>query len=91
MAATINFPTVLARHAGGLRTHTVTAATLREALDSVSRDFPELGRRLAEATQPDNAFVTIYVNDEDARHLGGLDTPINDGDDISVVSAIAGG
>ncbi len=91
MAVTITLPTVLARHAGGLKAHTVSGATLGEALNHVTRDYPELGRRLEQATDPANAFVTIYVNDEDARFLSGLDTPVKDGDDISVVSAIAGG
>ena len=73
MAVTVSLPTVLARHAGGVRNHIVGGGTL------------------AEATNPANAFVAIYVNDEDARFLGGLTTPIRDGDEISVVSAIAGG
>jgi molybdopterin synthase sulfur carrier subunit len=91
VSITINLPAILARHAGGLRSHVVQGATVGEALGQVTRDYPELGRRLVEATAPDNAFVTIYLNDEDARHLNGLATPIRDGDDISVVSAIAGG
>jgi len=91
MAVTIHLPAVLARHAGGRREHAVGGANLGDALAQVARDYPELGRRLAEATAPENAFVTIYLNDEDARFLAGLETPIEDGDAISVVSAIAGG
>lgn len=91
MAVTVSLPAVLARHAGGARTHTVSGATVGEALGAITRDYPELGTRLAQATNPSNAFVAIYLNDEDARFLGGLGTPIRDGDEISVVSAIAGG
>lgn len=91
MAVTVSLPAVLARHAGGVRNHVVGGGTLAEALASITRDYPDLGRRLTEATNPANAFVAIYVNDEDARFLGGLTTPIRDGDEISVVSAIAGG
>ncbi len=91
MAVTVTVPTLLARHAGGQRSHLVAGGTLGEVLGLLTRDYPELGRRLAEATAPDNAFVTIYVNDEDARFLGGLDATLKDGDDVSVISAIAGG
>jgi molybdopterin converting factor small subunit len=91
MAITLTIPTVLARHAGGVREHTVSGATLGQALDHLGRAYPDLGKRLAEATAPDKVFVAIYLNDEDARLLQGLETPIHPGDEITVVSAIAGG
>jgi molybdopterin converting factor small subunit len=91
MAVTVSLPAVLARHAGGVRTHVASGSTLGDAIGSITRDYPELGVKLAHATNPSNAFVAIYVNDEDSRFLGGLTTPIRDGDEISVVSAIAGG
>jgi molybdopterin converting factor small subunit len=91
MAINVTIPTVLARHAGGIRAHTVSGSTVGEAIGNLVRDNPDLGKRLAEATAPDNAFVAIYLNDEDARLLQGLDTPVNSGDEITVVSAIAGG
>lgn len=91
MAITLTIPTILARHTGGVRAHTVSGATVGEALGSLARAYPDLGERLAEATAPDNAFVAIYLNDEDSRLLKGLDTPVRPGDEITVVSAIAGG
>lgn len=91
MAITVNIPTLLARHTGGQRNHVVAAATVREAIERVTRDYPEFGKRFVEATLPGNAFVTIYLNDEDARFSQGLDTPVKAGDEISLVSAIAGG
>lgn len=91
MAITITLPTILARHAAGVRAHTVSGTTVREALANISRDFPVLGQRLEEATAPETQFVAIYLNDEDTRHLQGVETPLTDGDAISVVSAIAGG
>lgn len=91
MAVTITLPTVLARHAAGVRAHTVAGATVREALANIARDFPALGQRLDEATAAETQFVAIYLNDEDTRHLQGVETPLRDGDSISVVSAIAGG
>jgi molybdopterin synthase sulfur carrier subunit len=91
MSITLTIPTVLARLAGGVREHTVSGATVGDALRQLGRDYPDLGARLAEATAPDNAFVAIYLNDEDSRLLKGLDTPVRPGDEITVVSAIAGG
>ena len=91
MAITVNIPTLLARHTGGQRHHIVAGATVREAIERVTRDYPEFGKRFVEATLPGNAFVTIYLNDEDARFSLGLDTPVKAGDEISIVSAIAGG
>jgi sulfur-carrier protein len=91
MAISLIIPTILARHAGGVRSHTVSGATVGESLGCLTRDYPELGKRLAEATAPENAFVAIYLNDEDARFLNGLETPVRPGDRITVVSAIAGG
>jgi molybdopterin converting factor small subunit len=91
MAITVTLPSLLARHAGGQRTHVATGGTVAKVLDQVAETYPELGRRLADATKPGNEFVTIYLNDEDTRFAGGLDTPTKDGDEVSVISAIAGG
>lgn len=91
MAITVNIPALLARHAGGQRQHVVAGATVREAIDQVTRDYPEFGKWFTEATLPGNEFVTVYLNDQDARFAGGLDTPVQAGDDVSIVSAIAGG
>ena len=91
MTISVNIPTLLARHTGGQRNHVVGGTTVREAIDRVTRDYPEFGKRFTEAILPGNEFVTIYLNDEDARFARGLDTPVHPGDEISIVSAIAGG
>lgn len=91
MAITVTLPTVLARFAGGTRTHLVGGASVGEALDQLVRDFPEFGPRLTQATAPDNSFVAVYLNDEDTRFLGGSSAPVAAGDRITLVSAIAGG
>ncbi len=76
---------------GGQRHHLVAGGTIGEAINHLVSGFPELGKRLAEATLPGNAFVNIYLNDDDARFAQGLETPVKPGDEISVVSAIVGG
>jgi len=91
MAVTIHLPALLARHAAGARAITVEGSTVAEALLAAGRAHPELARRLEEATKPEAPFVAIYLNDEDVRFLRGFDTAVRDGDEVSVVSAIAGG
>ena len=91
MAVTVFIPSVLAKHAGGVRNLGVEGRTVGEVLAAVGSRHPELGTRLAEATAEATAFVTIYLNDEDVRFLRGPDTPVEDGDELSLVPAIAGG
>jgi sulfur-carrier protein len=91
MAVTVFIPSVLAKHAGGARSVGVEGNTVGEVLTAVGARHPELGSRLVEATAEATAFVTIYLNDEDVRFLSGADTPVADGDELSLVPAIAGG
>lgn len=53
--------------------------------------FPELAPRLRDADGRPYAFVTFYLNDEDIRFVGGFDAVVADGDEITIVPAIAGG
>ncbi|MBM4185979.1 MAG: MoaD/ThiS family protein [Gemmatimonadetes bacterium] len=91
MAVTVVLPSVLARFAGGQRTHASPAGTIEEVLARVAQPYPELGKRLADATRDGNEFVTVYLNDEDTRFSGGFETYAADGDEVTIVSAIAGG
>lgn len=91
MAVTVVLPSVLARFAGGQRTHATAAGSIEQVLARVAEPYPELGKRLAEATRPGNEFVTVYLNDEDTRFAGGFETHAADGDEVTLVSAIAGG
>ena len=58
---------------------------------SLSGQYPELGKRLYKAENELNRFINVYVNDEDIRFLDNMDTALNDGDEVSIVPAIAGG
>lgn len=87
---TLHLPSVLARHASG-RTVSVTGSTVGELVDDVAARFPDLGPRLRDASGAPYAFVTFYLNDEDIRFQGGFDAPVRDGDELTVVPAIAGG
>jgi sulfur-carrier protein len=91
MSATINLPTILRVHAGGNRTIQATGSTVGEVFDDVSRAYPELAAQL---TAPDGGlpvFVNVFVDDEDIRYLGGLDTKVGDRAEITILPAVAGG
>jgi sulfur-carrier protein len=91
MAVTVFIPSILAKHAGGARSVHADGKTVGDVLSALGTEHPELGSRLKEATAEATAFVTIYLNDEDVRFLDGANTPVTDGDEVSLVPAIAGG
>lgn len=91
MAVTIVLPTVLAPFTAGERTLQSSGTTLGQAVSDIGARFPRLLPRLADAAGQPYPFVTFYVNDEDARFLGGFDATLRDGDEVTVVPAVAGG
>lgn len=75
---------------GGQRSITGQGTTVRELLDDIERRYPGF-RDTVMANGEIHRFVNIYLNDEDIRFLAKLDTPLKDGDVISVLPALAGG
>lgn len=67
------------------------AANVREVIESLESKYPGIKERLCDETGEVRRFVNIFLNDEDIRFLKGLDTPINDASEISIIPAIAGG
>lgn len=90
MAVTLHLPTVLAKLADGTRL-TGAGATVGEVVAGVADRYPALAPRLRDANGAPYAFVTFYLNDEDIRFQGGFAAPVRDGDELTVVPAIAGG
>ncbi len=95
MAVTVSIPTILRTHTGGEKRVEASGATLSEIIDSLESANPGIKERLV-AADSDGAvklhrFVNIYVNDEDVRFSGGLDTSVDDGDDVTILPAVAGG
>jgi molybdopterin converting factor small subunit len=89
---TVRIPTALRPQAGDQGSVAVAGASVKEALSSLTSQYPELGRRLFQSNGTDlNRFINVYVNDEDIRFLNNLDTPLNPGDELSIIPAIAGG
>ena len=87
----INLPSVLTPLAGGHQTLDATGDTVGQAIDDIARRFPALSPRLRDSHGAPYPFVTIYLNDEDIRFLGGFETPVRPSDELSVVPAVAGG
>jgi molybdopterin converting factor small subunit len=91
MSLTVHLPAVLVPLAGGERTLDAAGATLRAALTDLGGRFPALAPRLLDDRGEPYPFVTFYLNDEDIRFLGGFDAGVSDGDELTIVPAVAGG
>lgn len=91
MSVTMNLPSVLAGHTGGARTIQATGRTLGEAVADVAARYPALAPRLRDEQGKPYPFVNFYLNDEDVRFRGGFAAPLQDGDEVTVIPAIAGG
>ena len=90
MAIEVRIPTILRTYTGGEKAVDAAGATLSALIDDLETHHPGLKGRLIEDGDL-RRFVNIYVNDEDVRFLGSLETPVKDGDSITVLPAVAGG
>ncbi|MQA87879.1 MAG: molybdopterin synthase sulfur carrier subunit [Streptosporangiales bacterium] len=90
MAIEVRIPTILRSHTGGAKSVEATGATLDELIIDLDKRHPGLRDRLVDDSGL-RRFVNVYLNDEDVRFLGGLATPVSDGDVLTVLPAVAGG
>jgi molybdopterin converting factor small subunit len=89
---TILVPGALRKEAGGegqLRVE--DAATLGDVLDTVASRWPLLHRRIRDEQGQIRRYVNVFVDGEDCRHVGGLQTPVRDGTEVQVIPSVAGG
>jgi len=91
MSVTVRIPTPLRKLTDGADEVSVEAASVGEMIDNLDNAHSGLRERLCDEAGEIRRFVNIYVNDEDVRFLQGKDTPLADGDQVSIVPAIAGG
>ena len=91
MAATVRIPTPLRKLTNEQETVEIESATIGTAVDELEGKFPGIKERLVDETGEIRRFVNVYVNEEDIRFLENQDTPLKDGDDVSIIPAIAGG
>ena len=90
MAIEVRIPTILRPYTDGERAVESSGSTVGEVVEQLEADHTGIKERLLE----DGAvrrFVNVYVNDEDIRFTGGLDTAVSDGDTIVILPAVAGG
>ena len=91
MAVEVRVPTILRKHTGGARSVEAKGSTVREVLDHLDADHPGLREAVLADGGEIHRFINIYLNDEDIRFSGALETPVSDGDVLSILPAVAGG
>lgn len=84
-------PTVLRPQVGQVPSLELDGDNVGDVLGRLREQFPELGRRLYRDDSQLNRFINVFLNDEDIRFLEDLKTPIAEGDELSLVPAVAGG
>ena len=89
--ATIKIPPVLRASVGGEKQVQAAGGDVREVLRDLASSHPATQTQLFSAEGELNRYVNVYLNDEDVRFLSGLDTPVKDGDTVTVLPAVAGG
>jgi molybdopterin converting factor small subunit len=91
MSVTLSLPAVLTRLADGAKAIEANGDTVGDVVNDVATRFPQLAPRLKDDAGNAYPFVTFYLNDEDIRLKGGFAAPVADGDELTIVPAIAGG
>ena len=92
MAVTVRIPTPLRTLTGERETVTADGAeTLKDLVEHLESSYPGMRDRLCDESGELRRFVNVYLNGEDVRFLSGLGSPLSEGDEISIVPAVAGG
>ncbi len=91
MSVRVRIPTPLRRFTAGAEEVGVAGSTIANIVDDLERKFPGMKERLCDDQGRVRRFVNIYVNGDDIRFLNSLETAVKDGDEVSIVPAIAGG
>ncbi len=91
MSVNVRIPTPLRKFTAGEATVTVDGETVGEVLSNLTDDHPDLKAKIFGDNGDVRRFVNIFANDEDIRFQEQLDTSVDDGDQVSIVPAIAGG
>ena len=91
MPVTVNVTSVIQKVVDGQREFTAEGATLGALIEDIERRYPGFAGQIMDEQGEIRRFVNVYLNDEDARYLGGKATPLKDGDTVSFLPALAGG
>ncbi len=90
MAVIVSIPTILRTHTDGQKSVEAKGNTLAEVIDDLDTRHQGLKDRLVKEGNL-HRFVNVYVNDEDVRFAGGLEAKVADGDNVTILPAVAGG
>jgi len=91
VSITVRIPTVLRAATGGAATLEGQGATIGAILTVIATEHPAVRPQLFNEDGSLHKFLNVYVNDDDVRYLGGLDAPVADGDEVTLLPAVAGG
>ncbi|HEY3332994.1 MAG TPA: MoaD/ThiS family protein [Capsulimonadaceae bacterium] len=91
MSVSVLLPTALQRYANDQEQLSVEGATVGESLKAVIEQAPQLGKHLFDTNGNIRSFVNVYLGDDDTRYLSGNETPVKDGDTLTIIPSIAGG
>lgn len=87
----VKIPTVFRKFTDNEATVELQPGTLMDLIDQLDGRYPGLKEQLLTDDGELHRFVNVYVNDEDARYLGKLETPVNEGDKVALLPSVAGG
>lgn len=90
MSVNVRIPTPLRKFTDGKETVTVEGSTVGEALGNLVEDYPDIEPKIMDEGEV-RQYVNVFANDEDIRFQDELDTSLEEGDQVSIVPAIAGG
>ncbi len=91
MSVSIRIPTTLRTLTGGSSQVEVEGATVAEVLEALEASHPGFRERLLDEDGSLRRFVNVFVADDDVRYLDGINTPVPDGETVSIIPAVAGG
>ena len=91
MPVEVKLPTMLRAQAEGQATVSIEGDSVGAAFKALVDRYPGLRDNLLDASGGLHKFVNVYKDDDDIRYLDGLDTPLADGDVVSIIPAVAGG
>jgi len=91
MSIEVRVPTILRTHTGNQKLVTGEGETLAELFDSLDSQHKGIKGRVVTEEGSLHRFVNVYINDEDVRFIGGLEAKLSDGDQVTILPAVAGG
>lgn len=91
MSIKVRIPTPLQKFTGNKPEVECSGSTVRELINNLEKDYPGIKERFYDETGKLRRFINVYVNEEDIRFLKRDETAVKDGDEVSIIPAIAGG